>query len=87
MPTKEMFEPRIEHGTAKRAQILITHDACLFPIIAHDAKTDRVRHCSAPQRGSRVMRGERPMHQTTLVMAKPPWDADYTTTNKQVRNK
>lgn len=83
MTTKDMFEPRILHGTGKRVIALLTQDGCIYPVIAHDAKNDRKRFTSAPQYGARILRGERPMHQTTLLLAKPPWDADYTTTNKQ----
>lgn len=78
-----MFEPRILHGTGKRVTTLLTEDGCIYPIIGHDAKNDRLRMTSAPQHGSRILRGERPMHQTTLMLAKPPWIPDYTTTSQQ----
>ncbi|RUS83687.1 hypothetical protein EGW08_008535 [Elysia chlorotica] len=35
----------------------------------------------APPSG-RVRRGDRPMHQSTLTIAKPPWEPDFTTTSK-----
>ena len=83
MAAHQMFEPRILYGQGKRATTLLTEDGCVYPIIAHEAKRDRIRHTSAPQH-VRIRRGERPMHRSTLTLAKPPWEPDYTTTNKQV---
>ncbi|KAL8580397.1 hypothetical protein ACOMHN_020874 [Nucella lapillus] len=82
MAAQPMFEPRILYGQGKQARTLLTQDGCVYPIIGHEAKADRVRHTSAPQH-ARIQHGERPMHRSTLTLAKPPWNADYTTTNKQ----
>eukprot|EP00745_Piridium_sociabile_P009844 TRINITY_DN168598_c0_g1_i1.p1 TRINITY_DN168598_c0_g1~~TRINITY_DN168598_c0_g1_i1.p1 ORF type:complete len:250 (-),score=45.05 TRINITY_DN168598_c0_g1_i1:63-812(-) len=82
MAAQEMFEPRILNGQGKRTTLLLPQDGGVYPIIAHDAKSDRQPHCSVPQH-ARIQRGERPMHQSTLTLAKPPWEADYTTTAKQ----
>jgi len=82
MAAREMFESRVLYGQGKRAVTLLTEDGCVFPIIAHEAKRDRGEHI-AKQQSDRISRGERPMHQSTLSLAKAPWQPDFTTTNMQ----
>ncbi|XP_025114202.1 uncharacterized protein LOC112576143 [Pomacea canaliculata] len=81
MEANPIFPPRIMFGQGKRTMTLLTEDGCVYPIIAHDAKNDRPashRRYSAP-----VRRGDRPMHRTTLLIAKAPWQPDYTTTTRE----
>ncbi|XP_071108112.1 uncharacterized protein [Haliotis cracherodii] len=80
MSTEALFEPRVNFGQGKSATTLLTEDGCYFPIVAHGSYRERQQVLSAPfKRGW----GARPMHATTLLMAKAPWVPDYTTTSKQ----
>ncbi|KAL3876580.1 hypothetical protein ACJMK2_034414 [Sinanodonta woodiana] len=74
--------PRVRLGQGKAATTLLTEDGCYYPVISHLSYSDRQRAQSAPHR---VGGGTRPMHRTTLTLAKPPWTSTqgYTTTNKQ----
>ncbi|XP_067671505.1 uncharacterized protein [Haliotis asinina] len=80
MSAKALFEPRVNFGQGKTATTLLTEDGCYFPIVAHGTYRERQKALSAPfKRGW----GARPMHATTLLIAKAPWEPDYTTTTKQ----
>lgn len=87
MKTEGMFDARIHFGQGKTATTILTEDGCHYPVIhepySHRAPVDLVtpRVPSAP---GRLRRGDRPMHRTTMTIAKPPWQSDYTTTNKHV---
>ena len=74
------------NGQGKRAVTLLTEGGCFYPIISNYSYTDRqLRARSAPQNAGRI-RGTRPMHQTSLMIAKAPWMAEqsYLTTTKRV---
>ncbi|XP_041363162.1 uncharacterized protein LOC121378873 [Gigantopelta aegis] len=78
-----LFDSRLQNGQGKVVKTLLTEDGCHYPIIAHNAYTDRRKLQSAPPSNVTHLRGSRPMHRTTLVLAKPPWVPDYDTTTKQ----
>ncbi|WAQ96568.1 hypothetical protein MAR_029258 [Mya arenaria] len=73
------------HGQGKRSVTLLTEGGCHYPVISHYSYLDRCdRARSAPQNAGRI-RGSRPMHRTTLLMAKGPWTAGegFLTTSKK----
>lgn len=75
------------HGQGKRAVTLLTEGGCHYPVISHYSYADRhERAKSAPQFAGGV-RGLRPMHRTTMPVAKAPWRPEevYLTTSKRVR--
>lgn len=84
IPPLSMFQDRINHGQGKTAMTILTEGGCNYPVIhepySHRAHYDHSRSVRSPSAPARVRRGERPMHQTTMTIAKPPWDADFTTT-------
>ncbi|KAK7494379.1 hypothetical protein BaRGS_00014271 [Batillaria attramentaria] len=85
-PNPVGFEPRVLYGQGKRATTILSGEGYTYPIIAHDAKNDgydRMKMTTAPM--GRLRKGVRPMHMTTMVVAKPGWEPDYTTTNMQVK--
>uniref|UniRef100_A0A0B6ZC06 Uncharacterized protein n=1 Tax=Arion vulgaris TaxID=1028688 RepID=A0A0B6ZC06_9EUPU len=71
-------------GQGKTATTILTDSGYHYPVI-HEPYSQRVyykrdRSTSVPLR---VAKGNRPMHRTTLTIAKPPWSPDYDTTHKQ----
>ncbi|KAK7003261.1 hypothetical protein BgiMline_004702 [Biomphalaria glabrata] len=84
MASETFFDARINFGQGKTATTLRTEDGCYYPVIhepySHHAYYGQSRSNSAPPR-----RGDRPMHKTTLTIAKPPWSPNYhyVTTTKQ----
>lgn len=85
MDFDSLFDSRILFGQGKTATTLLTESGCHYPVIhepySHRAYYGQSRAASVPVRHER---GERPMHKTTLTIAKPPWSPDYVTTHKQV---
>ncbi|GFS15173.1 hypothetical protein ElyMa_004925500 [Elysia marginata] len=89
-PAPPLFEPRVRYGQGKTAMTILTEGGYTYPVI-HEPYSHRAhygpkaRHQEgvpeAPSSG-RVRRGERPMHRSTLTISKPPWEPDFTTTNK-----
>ncbi|KAH3871034.1 uncharacterized protein LOC127868422 [Dreissena polymorpha] len=84
MPIQECSPVMLGHGQGKRAVTLLTEGGYYYPIISHYSYQDRSRAHSAPQHAGRI-RGTRPMHGTTMLIAPGPWTpADgYTTTVKK----
>ncbi|KAL5019171.1 hypothetical protein ScPMuIL_004893 [Solemya velum] len=74
--------PHVEFGQGRSATTLLTEDGCFYPVVSSLAYNDRKRVNSAV---GYFGRGHRPMHRTTLAMAKPPWTVKdgYLTTSKQ----
>lgn len=72
-------------GQGKRTVTLLTEGGCFYPVISNLSYVDRQRAHSAPQGAGRI-RGLRPMHKTTFLFGKAPWNAKqaYQTTSKQV---
>ena len=86
-PKEPMFDSRINFGQGKVATTILTEEGCHYPVI-HEPYTHRLNNriqspASAPVRRHR--KGDRPMHKTTMTIAKPPWDGDFMTTSNQVR--
>ena len=92
-PAPPIFEPRVRYGQGKTAMTILTEGGYTYPVI-HEPYSHRAYYGRKMQQQSRkpeaapscdrVRRGERPMHQSTLTIAKPPWESDFTTTNKHV---
>ena len=78
----DMFEPRTIYGQGKSVIAILTEDGCTYPVISHEAKFDGNKRNSFSKTG--IKKGERPMHQSTLSIARFPYTTDYTTTNNQV---
>lgn len=82
--TMPMFENRINFGQGKTATTILDSEGYHYPVIhepySHTAYYGQQRNTSAP---ARIKRGDRPMHKTTMTVAKPPWESDYTTTSNQ----
>lgn len=82
-----MFEPRIRFGQGKTARTILTEGGYTYPVI-HEPYSHRARYGGRKPQDQdvsceRVRRGDRPMHRSTLTIAKPPWESDFTTTSKQ----
>ncbi|KAK3789589.1 hypothetical protein RRG08_016267 [Elysia crispata] len=91
-PARPLFEPRVRYGQGKTAMTILTEGGYTYPVI-HEPYSHRAHYArrtqqqggesqTAPTASGRVRRGDRPMHQSTLTIAKPPWEPDFTTTSK-----
>ncbi|XP_064618320.1 uncharacterized protein LOC135482322 [Liolophura sinensis] len=69
-------------GQGKCAATILTESGWHYPVINERSYRDRRRAETAP---FNTGRGARPMHTSTLSVAKPPWDpvTGFSTTNKQ----
>ncbi|XP_048758490.2 uncharacterized protein LOC125668402 isoform X2 [Ostrea edulis] len=72
--------PYVKHGQGKTACTILTEDGCIYPVISSLSYNDRTK--SVPHEYGR---GARPMHRSTLTIAKPPWspEQEFKTTSKQ----
>lgn len=70
------------HGQGKSATTILTEGGYIYPVVSENCYNDRFRIKSAPYIYGR---GVRPMHRSTLSIAKPPWNSqeDYKTTTNQ----
>lgn len=85
MLTQSSGPATIGNGQGKRVVTLLTDGGCYYPIISHFSFQDNpIRAQSAPHNAGRI-RGLRPMHRTTMMFAKPPWNAKdgFLTTSKK----
>ncbi|BFZ03536.1 hypothetical protein BsWGS_06575 [Bradybaena similaris] len=82
--SEQLLDSRILFGQGKTATTILTEGGYYYPVI-HEPFSHRAYYGrSHPSTSSSIPRkGDRPMHRTTLTIAKPPWSPDYTTTHKQ----
>ncbi|CAG5118496.1 unnamed protein product [Candidula unifasciata] len=81
---EQLFGSRISFGQGKTATTILTEGGYYYPVIHEPYNLRAADRQPRPWTSSSSPRkGDRPMHRTTLTIAKPPWSPDYTTIHKQ----